>query len=228
MGNAEKMRDLMFREEALNPELENYLCKSRFGSIMIHHPLIIELFYDPSRCGFVNHHYTYKKEMAEKAFSERDWGHYIGLHERGYRFEALLRAVRAGLSGEEYWKQVSWVWTDSENIYQHLKEWKALWSRSDIDRAAIMDEDEVAKLESLPETIQVWRGTQHKKLTNGLSWTLDKDKAIWFARRWLRKKQKPYLVHGEVKKSDVKALFLSRGENEIVSPLVKVKKIDIL
>jgi hypothetical protein len=63
--------------------------------------------------------------------------------------------------------------------------------------------------------LAVYRGLHTKRGTlRGLSWTLDCERAEWFANRWA--KRRPYLVQAEVCKSDVRAHFLARGEAEII------------
>jgi hypothetical protein len=57
-----------------------------------------------------------------------------------------------------------------------------------------------------------------------LSWTTDKEKAEWFARRFAIATQ-PLLVRGTVAKKDVMAVFLGREESEVVSENVKIEKV---
>ena len=78
-----------------------------------------------------------------------------------------------------------------------------------------MDEEERKALAALPDRLTIYRGVHIKKGTlRGLSWTLDRERAEWFANRWA--KRRPYVVEAEVLKSDVRAHFLARGEAEIV------------
>jgi hypothetical protein len=88
-----------------------------------------------------------------------------------------------------------------------------------------MDERELARLEVLPDTVRVWRGTDRKMAIKGLSWTLDKERAIWFANRFHRQ---GYLVHGVVDKADIRAVFLCRNEDEVVSDKVRIERVEAL
>jgi hypothetical protein len=85
-----------------------------------------------------------------------------------------------------------------------------------------MGPEELAILQSLPDTVKVWRGIRHRKSFNGLSWTLDRDKAVWFANRLRNGRQKSLLIEGEVNKKDVLAYFAGRDESEIVSMDVRI------
>jgi hypothetical protein len=61
----------------------------------------------------------------------------------------------------------------------------------------------------------IYRGAHVKRGTlGGVSWTLDRERAEWFANRWARRR--PYLVEAEVLKLDVRAYFLDRNEAEII------------
>lgn len=65
----------------------------------------------------------------------------------------------------------------------------------------------------LPDEITVYRGVGDGNTINGMSWTLDRDKAIWFA---TSNTEPPVLLTGRAKKSDAHALLLGRKEKEIV------------
>ena len=95
-----------------------------------------------------------------------------------------------------------------------------------------MDEKERAKLKS---TFDVWRGLGSPPFRlSGLSWTTDKDQALWFARRYQCEHGPGRLLHGRVKRRDVhaylegrmRAYLAGRSESEIVAANVKVLKIE--
>jgi hypothetical protein len=74
-------------------------------------------------------------------------------------------------------------------------------------------------LEGLADKIEVWRGCKKKShIQGGLSWTVDKDGALWFARRFA---EAGYLGRGVVLKEKVWAYLGDRKESEIVTPWVK-------
>jgi hypothetical protein len=87
-----------------------------------------------------------------------------------------------------------------------------------------MTEQEQLELAALPKTFTVRRGigTQHKRAIDGLSWTLSREKAEWFA---VRRAGKGYLVEGRVRREDAFALLNGRDEKEIVTASVSDKKI---
>ena len=76
-----------------------------------------------------------------------------------------------------------------------------------------MTEDERKVLSNLPDFITIYRGYTPGKNKQGISWTLDKDKANWFANRFssngkVRRKQ--------ISKRDVFAFLDGRNEKEII------------
>ena len=74
-----------------------------------------------------------------------------------------------------------------------------------------MDEEEKKKYDSLPEYFTVYRGARDP---DGYSWTLDVEKARWFASRW---GQDLSVFSKKVNKlEDTVAYFNSRNEEEIL------------
>ena len=70
--------------------------------------------------------------------------------------------------------------------------------------------------DKLPEVVTVFRGSTHKKGKKGFSWTTDREKAVWFAKRFNRDGI-GYVVEGTVAKANVIAYFNRRREAEIVT-----------
>ena len=90
------------------------------------------------------------------------------------------------------------------------------------DRQACMSAEDLRIFNSLPEQIQVWRGTSYKRGINGLSWTLDEQKAAHFARRFNLNSRAPLVAKGRAKKANVLAYFGERDEREIVSMQISI------
>ena len=71
----------------------------------------------------------------------------------------------------------------------------------------------------LPETVTVWRGTSalpFKQAVRGLSWTVDRDCACWFAMRFAGKNGNPLVLKASVPKSNILMFTDSRSEREAV------------
>lgn len=214
--------ELLTKKEKLTPELQYYVRQGVLGE-MIHSPWIVEIFFDPEHCALINARYGYKLAEIDKAITEKAWSRYVFLHERPYRLEKLLNIVH--LMSEPH-KLIRDVWIDSENIHENLKAWKALF-RHLSDRHLLMNDDERKTLSALPERFCVYRGgTKRSHVMKGVSWTLNIDKAIWFAKRF-NPRGKGYLGKGFVDKKNVIAYFDSRGEEEIVVLSENVEETDL-
>lgn len=204
----------------LHDDLKGHVHKSQaFGGDMLHHPLVIVPILSPISIPAANKTYEAKVKAAREALAKGDWERYVFLHERPYRFGALEEAVNDGLDDDPtlYWKIVGRVWTDSENIHEHFDAWHELWSREMPGRELAMNDEERAALAALPDEFPIWRGVTHRDAVPGLSWTTDRSRAEWFARRFSSMEgKKPILASGRVRKADVLAHFLGRAEDEIV------------
>jgi hypothetical protein len=170
-----------------------------------------------------NRRYRQKKKLVAKAEADGDWDSYISLHERPYRVGALNWAAEKGLSNNppKFWGLVGKVWQDSENIRQNRRLWKRMWCRPIKDRRACMSLENSLVFESLPDKVEAWRGTNYWNNISGLSWTLDQEKAVFFANRFADP-QPPLVAKALIAKRDIVAYFGERNEREIVSLRVSI------
>lgn len=69
----------------------------------------------------------------------------------------------------------------------------------------------------LPETVTLWRGAVPER-RNGMSWSLNRDQALWFATRWdgMEGTSNAYLYRIEIPHDYVLARLTGRHENEAV------------
>lgn len=91
------------------------------------------------------------------------------------------------------------------------------------DQQYLMEEDEKEFLASLDEEVTIYRGVKPKSSTKALSWTTQLTTAKWFADR-LEKNGKVYKAN--IKKKDILALFLRRGEFETVVDYHKLYNVE--
>jgi hypothetical protein len=209
--NQDEWEQLSKRQQQLHPALEDYLMETPFG-LMVNHPLVQRPSVDPDYAAQANWCYSQKLDAIAEAIEKRDWSSYIWLHERPYRLDAFIEIADA-LSPKDFWTRLSDVWTDSENIWQYIDDWRALWNEERPSKHHAMDASERKAFKRLSSEIVIYRGVREDHTVNGMSWTLDRDKAIWFAAR----NSGPHvLLTARAKKADAHALLLGRKENEIV------------
>ncbi len=95
-----------------------------------------------------------------------------------------------------------------------------------------MTDNERKELARLPNVLTLYRGIGHVRGRNGLSWTLDREKAIWFSGRFVEVSRlgKSSLLTARADKSDVHTLLLGRNEEEVVIDkfqITSTEKVDV-
>ena len=85
----------------------------------------------------------------------------------------------------------------------------------DADPEVLMNPDDYAVYQSLPDTITVYRGVigMAEDSYLGLSWSLNQETAEWFAKRF---GHRGYVYEGQIDKKYVYAYFSGRNESEVV------------
>jgi hypothetical protein len=163
-----------------------------------------------------------KGKLRDKDIS--DYLRYQPSHER---FDAFLEIVFQ-LSPKQYWKFLREVWVECEAIDPNKLTWLRLLQSKKQNREFLMTRKEHKALEKLPKILRIWRGCGHKGGARGLSWTLEREQAEFFAgyavgirrRMWgiahVGPDTNPIIVEAECKKSNVLAYFMERAESEIV------------
>lgn len=137
---------------------------------------------------------------------------------------AFFKFTHHLLSRSDYSSFLGSMWTMVEfpNVDDNVKAYEFVKLFRGADKAFLMDEDEQRQYQELPEEITVYRGVRGRGSLEALSWTLDIEKAEWFAKRWNKGGR---VYSAIVEKKDVLAVFTSRGEAEIVVDYTRLKNI---
>lgn len=133
---------------------------------------------------------------------------------------ALVWQHQHRLSPDRYWELVRAAWTGAEWPLHKLQpaQWRALFkgSKRARGRRQMLLASERQTLRKMHNTITVYRGEQGPESRYKWSWTLDRDRAVWFARRF-NHLGNGRLLTGHVAKRNIVAYFdEGRGEQEIV------------
>lgn len=198
------------QSESLHPDLVPYLEQSSEGWMMLRHPLVYQVPFFSN--GSANAYYEQKRNAVEKATKDKNYKQFVWLFERPYRVEAFIK-IADKLSDTDYWKLLSDVWIDTENQYAYINAWKKLLASKRSNRHYMMTEEEDNTLRSLPDEVTIYRGCQKGLNENGLSWTLNKSKAQFFANRFGKK---GIILERKIPKSDIVAVLTGRGEYEVI------------
>lgn len=216
------LMELITRKEALHEDLKPWVVDDGPLGPMLKHPLVQEMLLDPQRCARLNASYAYKLAAVAKAWDEKQWNRYVFLRERPYR-AGILHEIAHLLSGREYWELAGNVWVDSENCYQYKDEWYEILTADPAGREFMSSEDSRCVFTLTPERggllpeTKIYRGFSHEDALSGFSWTLDRARAKWFARRSVRRKGDiPKVASATVAREHVIAYITSRDEQEIV------------
>ena len=115
------------------------------------------------------------------------------------------------------------VWISVENINCNINvsQMEILKMLRKCNPKYLMGQDNFKVYENLPDTFTVYRGLQENAQEDGLSWTLSKDVAEWFASRFENDGE---IIERKIYKSEVIAYFNDRDEEEIVLDIKKVLK----
>jgi hypothetical protein len=186
----------------------------------IDHPLLQELDFTPARAIYCNFHYLTKLQQIYEAVRIGHWGSYVGLHEKPYRLDAFTQIKDCIRSDKARWALLSETWIASENIRQNRAKWRRLWNSDWPNKLHAMNAKERRAYAALPDQLIIYRGVgKGRNAENGLSWTLVRDTAVYFA---TRHGGQGLLFTARAKKSDVHALLLGRKEQEVVIDKVKI------
>jgi hypothetical protein len=205
-----------WKEEELHPDLKAWVVDTEFGE-MVKHPLVYMHLMLP---GQANAAYRQKTKALAEAIEDKHWWTVVQLHERPCRLDALIEYVigrdefdmplpALTVEDPDMRDLICWVWTDSENIHQHVEDWMMITEGHNPGDPLIFcdNEDEWAKL---PDRIEVWRGDCND---GGWSWTTDRKVALFFCRRGGEGND---LLHGWVDKHNVFGYLHNRNESEVM------------
>lgn len=143
---------------------------------------------------------------------------------KGNRFDFLNFLHKYGvITDQECADMVYSIWTMQERFYNcGMAKTKMIKFMKMAEKTLVLPED-IAKLPD-DSMITIYRGVKENDY-KGLSWTIDRNIAEWFAKRFSYNVNKVYLFSGQLKKRDIIAFFDCRNENEVVCDYRKIKDV---
>lgn len=181
--------------------------------------------------------YVYSLEYDSFYYARDEKQRRLEWIKKAERFSQCLNAINKGnrfdyldwlhkedlITDQECADAVYSIWTMQENFYdcgmskQKLVKMMGLAEKSPLLQSDIDDLSD-------KDTVTIYRGVIVNNY-RGLSWTVDKSVAEWFARRFRHNGDRCYLFTGTINKKDILALFSSRNEKEVVCDYRKIKNI---
>lgn len=202
---------LIGKQEVLNKELALCLVEHPSLGMILQHPLVYSVPYCEQMNAYLNISLKIKKEELKKAIDEKEWSSALVLYERPCRIQAFCNLANL-MDKKSLIAEFSWVWTDSENIWQNQELIDKVIELLGKDIRKVMSKKDKKVFDNLPGKVMIYRGC-NKENENGMSWTLSKEKANWFAKR-IRKDGK--VLSKEVCKEDILFYTNGRSEQEVV------------
>lgn len=135
---------------------------------------------------------------------------------------AFFKYTHRFLGLDDYSEALADIWTLVEfpNVDVNVSQNEFIRFFQMARKDKLMDTEEFKVYRSLPQEITVYRGTgRGARHLLGLSWTLDYEKAKWFATRW---NKKGVIYKGKIRKENVLAYFSRRNESEVVIDVGKL------
>ncbi|MEJ7821357.1 MAG: hypothetical protein WKF85_03490 [Chitinophagaceae bacterium] len=137
-------------------------------------------------------------------------------------FQAFL-SIRPVLKGRLYWNALRRAYEHSDDLYHYRYDIKEVFKRDEPDRDSMMNKKERDYLQKLPDKITIYRGMTKKEYQSkefGISWSLKKEKAEYFAFKYGRNfstyRLKKTVHQVTINKKDVIAFLNGREEYEII------------
>ncbi len=135
--------------------------------------------------------------------------------ERLRTFDLISREI--GITDPKvFWSNFWSIFQSSESIFADHTFMRPLIERGCKLGSPLLglDDEEVEELQAMPDRFTVWRGALDIN-RKGWSWTVDRDKAVFFANRAYGARER-YVIKGTVEKANVLAYLTGRSESEIV------------
>jgi len=209
--------------EELAPELQDYVEDlEHFEGLR--HPLVFMVPYTEMSSTYANAIFKMKTKRIQKAIKSSNWEQIMWLHERPYRLWAFSQ-FNQFMEPEQYWTILKSIWIDTEFPMIEKSLWLSMFTAQIKQKRKLMNGAERRVVQSLPKIVSIYRGYNGSRQgTLGLSWTLSKDKALWFANRF--GEDDPFLATAACKRTSIIAYFHSRGEQEIIIDPLDAQIID--
>ncbi len=199
--------------------------ETEFSPLIVHHP-----FTSSAYVGIRQNGDMAMINVLESTDNLRKWQSFIGEQisdtENVYQIFmmvnkpyalAFLKFAADHLSFEDFSKMLNDAWIMSENpncdVNVSKEELVGFFKKADPEH--LMTPEERKQLDELDDTVTVYRGlTSHNEYNVfALSWTLDKEKAEWFAHRF---NENGKVYQAKIEKKNILALFNRRNESEII------------
>lgn len=215
----EDIEELEKREEPLRKKYMRYVIEREDGSLAFSHPFAFAYGIRLDRCAPLHHRIETMEALAAKLLKEGNVHDFVLCHTKAFRvyaFRNALRKIGANIKDKDYWETVRWLYQTNENPSGYWHTFRRWFASRRKNREYLMKPEERDLFRRLPDSFTVYRGYSQFDGA-GMSWTLDRGIANWFAHRWDYLGQ-PRVITGVVRRGDVLALLTAANEAEVLVP----------
>lgn len=216
------IQGLLQLKEPLLPELRRHIKHKGTFLAGIYHPLVMTSVFNDDHGAYANYLLRDGQNRLAKFRAEKNYAGAVLAYTQPYRLQGFMDEIK-GADDKTYWKVLSLIWNTGEGAGSDHDLVLALFNSQRRHRESLMDEGERKTLKRLSDELTVYRGFFGRR-AKSLSWTLDRNVALWFANRFKDVFNEPrYLIEGTASKKDVIAYFAGREESEVIIDPEKVK-----
>lgn len=185
----------------LHEDLKPWVEQSETLGPVLRHPLVVQIF---PMWKQANQMYEIRTSQVNDAIAAGEWEKYVWLHERPFRLTMLQSLWDRKMIPLEKLREIfPSVWSDAEPAEE--KDWESLFKAV----RPCTDADKFPEGE-----LTLYRGsTADDVIQNALAWSLSRDTAVWFARRF--SPDEPALWTAKADAKDAYAYITARNEDEI-------------
>ena len=136
----------------------------------------------------------------------------------------FFKYVNEYLNEKDFARMLRNTWIDveftSDNTNTSFKERLSWFQKA--NSQYLMCEKDFKRWKGLKEVTTIYRGCRNQEKELGMSWTLDKEKAEWFATRLANEDDIPVIYTYDIDKKYIFAYFSERDEAEIIINPIKI------
>lgn len=158
----------------------------------------------------------WRDNMAEIIDNAKNPRHIYMMLTKSYRF-AFLKHAMPHFSQKDFSEYLAdaWIMCEAPNNDPNFTQKQLLGLFTKADPQVLMTPDEYERYRTLEDPLIVYRGVTSYNADNvrALSWTLDREKAEWFAHRF---GEEGTVYEAKIDKAHVYAFFSSRNESEVI------------
>lgn len=138
---------------------------------------------------------------------------------------AFFKYINIYLSERDYNNFLREMWISVEFLYndQNVSRNEFIKYFKNANSSMLMEHEDLEIYKNLPDEIEIYRGVKPDSSPKALSWTLNKEVANWFAKRF---EDNGVVYKAKIKKKDILAYFNQRNENEVVVDFKKLYDIE--